>query len=53
MIDVDLIHEHRVIKKAREKSKHTIERIWLSSYIPQTGSHAKTYMSDSCRIVAF
>jgi len=30
MIDVDLIHEHRVSKQARETSKHPIDCIWLS-----------------------
>jgi len=30
MVDVDLVHEHRVSKQARETSKHAIDRIWLS-----------------------
>jgi len=49
MTDVDLFHEQRVSKQARETSKHSADRIWLS----QTGPHAKTYKSDFCRIVAF
>ena len=30
MIDVDLVHEHRVSKQARETSKHAIDQMWLS-----------------------